>query len=77
MAEPGNPRRSKLNWYNSLRGADLTPSEFRILVLLATYSSASLENARPGAERLARDACMSERQVWRILEAWRLKGPLL
>ena len=34
MAEPGNPRRSKLNWYSSLRGADLTPSEFRILVLL-------------------------------------------
>jgi hypothetical protein len=50
MAEPGNPRRSKLNWYNSLRGADLTPSEFRILLALATYSSASLENARPGAD---------------------------
>jgi hypothetical protein len=59
----------KLNWFKSLRGADLTNGEFRIIVLLANYSGADMEDAHPGAERLAKDACMSERQVWRILDS--------
>lgn len=62
------PRRSKLDWLKSLRGADLTPAEFCILVLLVSYSNASRENAYPGVARLAEDAGMDKRRVQRILQ---------
>lgn len=77
MAEPGNPRRSKLDWLKSLRGADLTPAEVYVLVLLVSYSNAAMENAYPGVARLAADAGMSDRQVQRILHNLVAKGAIV
>ena len=59
--------RSKLDWLKSLRGADLTPTEVFVLVLLASYSNADLENAHPSVERLAADSGKDVRTVQRIL----------
>lgn len=67
------PRRSKLDWYKSLRGADLTQAEFVILVLLAGYSNASRENAYPGSVRLAADSGIDRRRVRRILKSLEAK----
>jgi hypothetical protein len=75
MAEP-TPRTQKLTWFKSLRGADLNSGEFRILVLLQTYSNAEMENAHPSAARLAEDAGLSERQVYTILDCLKGKGAI-
>lgn len=69
MAEPGNPRRSKLDWFKAIRGADLTSAEVHLLALLVGYSNAQGENAYPGLTRLADDSGLSERQVRRILRS--------
>jgi hypothetical protein len=63
------PRRSKLDWYKSLRGADLTLAEAYVLVLLVGYSDASMENAYPGVARLAEDSKIDKRRVQRILKS--------
>jgi|SRR5829696_374871 len=76
MAEPGNPRRSKLDWLKSLRGADLTTAEVYVLVLLASYSGASRENAHPGVTRVAEDSGLSKRQVQNILKSLTAKNAI-
>jgi hypothetical protein len=76
MAESGEPRRSKLDWLKSLRGADLTPAEFRIIVLLTSYSNADRENAHPGVERLVADSGLSTRTVQYSLKSLVAKGAI-
>jgi hypothetical protein len=70
-------RGQKLNWYKTLRGAELTSGEFRILVLLSTYTNEHLENAHPGVELLAQDAGMTVRGVQLILRSLEDKGAIL
>jgi hypothetical protein len=68
MAEP-SPRKQKLTWFKSLAGADLTNAEFRILVLLANYSGANLEEARPSVATLVKDSGLSESHVHNVLKS--------
>ena len=66
---------SKLDYLEGLRGADLTSSEFRVLVVIVGYAnSADGKNAHPGVERLAGDCGMTERSVKRCLKALTGKG---
>lgn len=67
---------SKLTWLTSLRGADLTHGEFRVLTILGTYSSGDGTNAHPGISRLAADCVMTERHVQRVLRALVGKGAI-
>lgn len=66
---------SKLGYLESLRGADLTGSEFRVLVVMAGYAdSKDGRNARPGNDRLAADCRLEERSVRRCLASLVAKG---
>jgi predicted transcriptional regulator len=73
MAESGNPRRTKLDWFKAIRGADLNSAEIHILALLVGYSNAQGENAHPGVTRLANDSGLSKRQVQYILRSLEAK----
>jgi hypothetical protein len=66
----------KLTWFKSLRGADLTDSEFRIYVLLANYSGKEMENAYPSVAMLAADSGMTGRGVQNILKRLVAKGAI-
>lgn len=66
--------RTKLQWFTELRGAELSHAEFRVAVVLATFSDASMENAYPGVARLAADAQVSEPTLKRALRALQEKG---
>ncbi|MGV9672465.1 helix-turn-helix domain-containing protein [Gordonia sp. NPDC003504] len=58
---------TKLDWLRSLRGADLTPLQFRVLVILATYANADGSDARPGVDRLIRECQTSRKSIQRSL----------
>lgn len=50
----------KFAWTKALRGAEgLTHAEFRVLVILSTYTDANLGNAFPGRQQLFDAACVS------------------
>ncbi len=70
-------RRSKLDWYKSLRGADLTPAEAYVLILLVGYSDADRGNAHPSTARLAEDSGMTGRGVQKILKRLEAKKAIV
>lgn len=57
-----------------LRGADLTHGQFRVAVMLSTYTSKDGSSAYPGARRLAEDCAMTERGVRKLLGELEVKG---
>ncbi len=65
---------SKLVYLKYLRGAELTPSAFRVLICVFNYSDQHGRNAHPGVERLMRDASVSRRTVTRCLAELRDLG---
>lgn len=58
---------SKLAWQKELRGADLTHSEYRVLLTISTYTDAQGSKAHPGWDRIARDARMDKRNAKRAV----------
>lgn len=74
----------KHHWYKQLRGADLTPTEGWVLVILSTYADApnpaapaEMSNAWPSRATLAAAAGLSEDTVKRVLRRLRQKGWLI
>lgn len=67
---------SKLLYLKALHGADLTSSEYRILVTILCYTDANGEGAYPGPGRLSGDCNMSERTVKRCIKSLRIEGYL-
>lgn len=65
---------SKLLYLKGLHGANLTSSEYRVLVTVLCYTNANGEGAWPGVARLQDDCRMSERSVQRCLKSLRTKG---
>lgn len=65
---------SKLSWLKSLRGADLNDAEFRVLVVLSTYTDKQGNQAFPGATRLAADCGMQARSIKRVMHRLEAKG---
>lgn len=68
---------SKLTWLRGLAGADLTPTEYRVLVAVFNYADASGCNAYPGTRKLAADCGTSTSTIDRALSALRSKGWLI
>lgn len=65
----------KMRYLTELRGVnDLTPAEFRLLVMLWTYADKECRNAFPGVKRLASDAGVVARQIQRQLRSLEEKG---
>ena len=78
-AEPGRRCEvafSKLDYLRDLRGAKISASEFRVLVMVLTYADQHGERAFPGIALLAEDCQLSERQVQRCLDKLRAEGYL-
>ncbi|WP_198020300.1 helix-turn-helix domain-containing protein [Nocardioides sp. J54] len=67
-------RRSKLDWMKDLRGADLTPAEFKVLVILATYTDKNMLNAHPGTKRLVEDTGLARSTVIAALGVLQERG---
>ena len=67
---------SKLDYLRDLRGAKISASEFRVLVMVLTYADQHGERAFPGVARLADDCRLSERQVQRCLNRLDTEGYL-
>lgn len=69
----------KFAYIKELRGrTDMTPSEFRLLVTVWSYTDGEGRHARPGASRLARDLGHNgRRQVIRMLQSLVTKGYLM
>ena len=66
---------SKLLYLKSLHGVKMEPaSAYRVLVTILDYADADGTNAWPGVARLAKDCCMSERQLQRCLDKLREGG---
>ncbi|WP_156442345.1 helix-turn-helix domain-containing protein [Mycobacterium sp. IS-1556] len=57
----------KYAYLEALRDADLTHTEYRVLVNLLTYADADGTNAYPSIAMLVDDCLLSERQVQRCL----------
>lgn len=69
-------RISKMTYPTRLRGADLTASEYRVLMTIWTYSDEHMRKAYPSRARLATDCCMSLASVKRAVTALTAKGYL-
>lgn len=67
-------RRSKLDWMKDLRGAGLSSAEFRVLVVLATYSDKNMLNAHPGVKRLVEDTGLARSTVIAALGVLQERG---
>ena len=65
---------SKLSWLKRLRGAGLNDAEFRVLVVLSTYTDKEGSHAFPGNTRLAEECGMQPRSIQRILARLESKG---
>ena len=65
---------SKLSWFKRLRGAGLNDAEFRVLVVLSTYTDKEGNQAFPGNTRLAAECGMQPRSIQRILQRLETKG---
>ncbi|NKY08975.1 helix-turn-helix domain-containing protein [Cellulomonas hominis] len=70
----GAPALSKLLWQKRLRGADLTPVEYMVLLTLSTYADRALMRAHPGWTRLAADTRLDTRTVKKAMRALADKG---
>lgn len=65
---------SKLAWLKGLRGADLTLTEYRVAVTLATYGNADGTSAYPSVATLAEACCLSPDATRRALHRLVGKG---
>ncbi|MEV7457979.1 helix-turn-helix domain-containing protein [Pseudarthrobacter oxydans] len=65
---------SKFAWMKSLRGADLTHAEYRVLVTISTYTNAGGTNAFPGFETIVRDSCTDPKTARKALRTLQEKG---
>ena len=69
---------SKLVWQKSLRGmAGFTSAEFRVLMMMSTYTDAKGCGAHPGMDRLASDSCVDRRTAQRAAASLIKKGWLI
>ncbi|UMB71768.1 helix-turn-helix domain-containing protein [Mycobacterium paraterrae] len=50
---------SKLLWHKELRGCDMKPSAYRVLMTVFDYTDENGQGAYPGNDRLAADTCLS------------------
>lgn len=67
---------SKLSWQKTLRGADLTHAEFRILMIISTYTNAALENAFPSLSQIVHDCRVDPKTARAALKSLQSKGYL-
>lgn len=70
----GAPALTKLLWQKRLRGADLTPVEYMVLLTLSTYADKALMNAHPGWVRLAADTRLDVRTIKKAVRSLTAKG---
>lgn len=71
----GDEPADKFQWAKELRGDTvLTSTEYRVLLVLWTYSDGNLADAHPGKTRLAADACVSVSTVKNALRRLRELG---
>lgn len=70
----GAPALTKLLWQKRLRGADITPVEYMVLLTLSTYADRSLMRAHPGWTRLAADTRLDTRTIKKAMRALADKG---
>lgn len=54
---------TKLGWQKALRGADLTPTEYMVLLTISTYADKHLKHAHPGWNRLVNDTQLDVRTI--------------
>lgn len=66
--------RTKLQWFTALRGADLTNAEFRVAVILATFTDASMGNAFPGWTKLSAASAVTENTAKNAIKSLQRKG---
>jgi hypothetical protein len=71
---------SKLTYLKSLRGHQMSPSAYRVLVEVFNYTNASGGHAHPGERRLAEDTGLAVRSVrahlkWLTDNGYLKKGP--
>lgn len=65
---------SKFEWLGALRAADLTHAEFRVLVVVSTYTDANGCGAYPGRDRIAVEANVSRTTAREALKSLIAKG---
>ncbi len=70
----GAPALTKLLWQKRLRGADLTPVEYMVLLTLSTYADRALMRAHPGWTRLAADTHLDVRTIKKAVRTLMAKG---
>lgn len=58
---------SKLTWHKKTRGADLSHAEYRVLMILFSYSDEKGRNIRPGKDRIVKESRASEPTVRKAL----------
>lgn len=75
--KPPTPRRAKLDWMKELRGADLSHAEFRVLVVILTYTNASRDNAFPGLKQIVAGSCVTEKTARTAIKSLTAKGWLV
>lgn len=70
----GAPALTKLQWQKRLRGADLTNTEYRVLMTICSYTDKTLGNAHPGWARIVADSCITEKTAKKAVVALVAKG---
>lgn len=65
---------TKMTYVTKLRGADLTPGEYLVLMTIWTYTDERMQNAWPGRDRLQTDTGMSREGVRLALRSLEEKG---
>ncbi|MGN8245281.1 hypothetical protein ACTHAM_002400 [Cellulomonas soli] len=70
----GAPALTKLQWQKRLRGADITNTEYRILMTICSYTDKSLSNAHPGWARIVADSCITEKTAKKAVFSLMVKG---
>lgn len=68
---------TKLAWQKALRGAELSPTEYMVLLTISTYTDEHLEHAHPGWARLADDTHLDRRTIKKAVDSLRMKGYLV
>lgn len=68
---------TKMTYVTKLRGADITPGEYRVLMTIWTYTNSDMANAWAGRDRLQADTGMSREGVRLALRSLQEKGYLI
>ncbi|MBX9147977.1 helix-turn-helix domain-containing protein [Rhodococcus qingshengii] len=69
---------SKLTWQKMLRNADdLTHAEFRVLMIVSTWTNENGANAHPGFAKIVAASCVSEPTAKKALKTLIAKGWLI